>query len=31
VFRCGSQGAIIRMIKVTAIEVDQLTNKPTSF
>ena len=31
VFRCGSPGAIIRMIEVaTAIEVDQLTNTPTS-
>ena len=30
-FRCCAQGGIIRMIKVTAIEVDELTNTPTSF
>jgi hypothetical protein len=30
-FRCGAQGGIIRMIKVTAIEVDELSNTPTSF
>ena len=30
-FRCGAQGGIIRMIKVTVIEVDELTNTPTSF